>query len=76
MYAEKLSAYDNPSKDDFESLLHETAADMNVGNGNVIHPLRLAASGVSGGPGIFEILDIIGKEKTLNRINRIVEKLN
>jgi len=48
---------------------------MNVGNGNVIHPLRLATSGVSGGPGIFEILDIIGKEKTINRINAITEKL-
>ena len=47
---------------------------MNVGNGNVIHPLRLATSGVSGGPGIFEILGIIGKEKTIIRINTILEK--
>jgi glutamyl-tRNA synthetase len=75
-FVEKLSAYENPSKEDFESVLHETAAEMNVGNGNVIHPLRLAASGVSGGPGIFEILDIIGKEKTINRIIDILEKLN
>jgi len=74
-YAEKISTYDNPSKEDFETVLHETAAEMNVGNGNVIHPLRLATSGVSGGPGIFEILDIIGKEKTINRINAIIEKL-
>lgn len=75
MYAEKISGYENPSKEDFENVLHETAALMNVGNGNVIHPLRLAASGVSGGPGIFEILDIIGKEKAINRINVILEKL-
>ena len=75
MYAEKISAYENPSKEDFETALHETAAEMNVGNGNVIHPLRLAVSGVSGGPGIFEILDIIGKEKTINRINIILGKL-
>jgi len=75
-YAEKISAYDNPVKEDFEKVLHETADELKVGNGNVIHPLRLAASGVSGGPGIFEILDIIGKEKTINRINTILEKLN
>lgn len=75
-YAEKISTFESPVKEDFEKALHDTAAEMNVGNGNVIHPLRLATSGVSGGPGIFEILDIIGKEKTINRINRILEKLN
>lgn len=75
-YAEKISTFESPVKEDFEKALHDTAAEMNVGNGNVIHPLRLAASGVSGGPGIFEILDIIGKEKTINRINRILERLN
>jgi len=31
---------------------------------------------VTGGPGIFDILYIIGKEKTLNRIKTIIEKLN
>lgn len=75
-YSEKISTFESPVKEDFEKALHDTAAEMNVGNGNVIHPLRLAASGVSGGPGIFEILDIIGKEKTINRINAIIEKLN
>lgn len=74
-YAEKISMLDNPSKDDYETVLHETAADMNVGNGNVIHPLRLSVSGVSGGPGIFEILSIIGKDKTINRINAIIRNL-
>ena len=48
---------------------------FNKGNGDVIHPLRLAVSGVSGGPGIFDILDIIGKEKTLSRIETIIKKL-
>lgn len=74
-YSEKISTYENPVKEDFEKVLHETATEMNVGNGNVIHPLRLATSGVSGGPGIFEILDIIGKDKTINRINAILENL-
>jgi glutamyl-tRNA synthetase len=74
-YSEKISTYENPVKEDFEKVLHETATEMNVGNGNVIHPLRLAASGVSGGPGIFEILDIIGKDKTINRISAILENL-
>ena len=65
-----------PTKEDYENALKETAAHFNTGNGSVIHPLRLAVSGVSGGPGIFDILYIIGKETTLSRIKTIIEKLN
>jgi glutamyl-tRNA synthetase len=74
-YSENIELIAFPTKEDYEKALKETAADFNSGNGNVIHPLRLAVSGVSGGPGIFDILYIIGKEKTLSRIKRIIEKL-
>ncbi len=74
-YAEKINQYSSPQKEDLETALSETAAEMNVGNGDVIHPLRLAVSGVGGGPGIFDIVYIIGKVKTINRINRITEEL-
>jgi len=74
-YSELISGYENPSKADFEKALKDTAAEMNVGAGNVIHPLRLAVSGTSGGPGIYEILDIIGKEKTIERIKSILSKV-
>ena len=74
-YAENIAILNSPTKDDYERVLHETAAQLTIGNGNVIHPLRLAVSGVGGGPGIFDILFIIGKERTLNRIEFINEKL-
>jgi glutamyl-tRNA synthetase len=74
-YSENIELIAFPTKEDYENALKETAADFDSGNGNVIHPLRLAVSGVSGGPGIFDILYIIGKEKTLSRIKRIIEKL-
>jgi glutamyl-tRNA synthetase len=72
-YAEKISLLENPAKEDYEKALEETAAEMNVGKGTVIHPLRLAVSGVSGGPGINDICHIIGKEKVVKRIDRIIE---
>ncbi len=74
-YAEFISNYANPSKEDFEKALKDTAAEINAGAGNVIHPLRLAVSGTSGGPGIYEILDIIGKEKTVERINNMLSRV-
>ena len=74
-YAEKIEQVGSPTKEDYENTLKDTATHFNTGNGNVIHPLRLAVSGVGGGPGIFDILYIIGKEKTLSRIETIIKKL-
>src|ERR1035437_8123919 len=74
-YAEKIREIASPTKEDYENTLKDTATHFNKGNGDVIHPLRLAVSGVSGGPGIFDILHIIGKEKTLSRIETIIKKL-
>jgi glutamyl-tRNA synthetase len=74
-YAIKVELITIPQKEDYENALKETATQFNTGNGDIIHPLRLAVSGVSGGPGIFDILYIIGKEKTINRIKTIIEKL-
>ncbi|MDD5361631.1 MAG: glutamate--tRNA ligase [Ignavibacteria bacterium] len=75
VFEEKIKNIETVSKEDYETALKETASEMGVGNGAVIHPLRLATSGVSGGPGIFDICFIIGKEKTLQRIDRAISVL-
>lgn len=74
-YAEKISLLENPVKEDYEKALVETSTEMNVGKGAIIHPLRLATSGVSGGPGIYDILHIIGKEKVVCRISKAIERI-
>jgi glutamyl-tRNA synthetase len=73
---DKFSILENPVKEDYESALKETAAEFNVSNGALIHPLRLAVSGMGAGPGVFDIVEIIGKEETLSRINKAIEILN
>ncbi len=42
---------------------------------NLIHPLRIAVSGVGEGPGVYDIVSIIGKEETLSRIETALIKL-
>ena len=73
--SDKIKSLLNPSKEDYENALKEVASEYDVGVGFLIHPLRLAVSGMSEGPGVFEILFIIGKEETLRRINSAVEKI-
>jgi glutamyl-tRNA synthetase len=65
----------NPAKEDFENALANAAEELNVGKGKLIHPLRLAVSGQSTGPGVFDILFILGKEEVVNRINSAIEKI-
>lgn len=72
---EEFTKLSNPSKEDFENALRITAEGLAIGTGKLIHPVRLAVSGIAGGPGVFDILYIIGKEKTINRLNRAIEKL-
>jgi glutamyl-tRNA synthetase len=72
---EEYSKLVKPSKEDFESVLHSVALSLNVGDGKLIHPLRLAISGVGGGPGVYDILFILGKEESLKRINTAIKML-
>ncbi len=64
----------------FESeRLHDAVAaiveENEVGFGKVVAPIRLALTGVAAGPGLFEIMELIGREATLRRLSRIVEVL-
>lgn len=45
------------------------------GRGDLLWPLRAALSGREASPGPFEIMEVLGKEETLRRINLAIEKL-
>ena len=66
---------DNPSKEDYEIALTKTAEELSIGKGKLIHPLRLALSGQSTGPGMFDLLFILGKDEVVNRINTAIDKI-
>lgn len=74
-FAEAIQSIDNPLKEDYENALHKVAEEAGVKNTAIIHPLRLAVSGVSGGPGLYDIFGILGKEETIARINIVLEKI-
>ncbi|MCX6557492.1 MAG: glutamate--tRNA ligase [Candidatus Aminicenantes bacterium] len=56
-----------------EALYRRIAADAGLPVGKLIHPTRLAVSGVSFGPGLFEMLETLGKETVLRRLGRAQE---
>lgn len=51
------------------------AAEREVGLGKVIHPLRLALTGLGSSPGIFDVMNVLGRDVTLARIKRAIVHL-
>jgi len=45
------------------------------GRGELLWPLRVALTGQKASPGPFEIMEVLGKEKTLKRIKEAIKKL-
>ncbi|HEY9165410.1 MAG TPA: glutamate--tRNA ligase [Candidatus Kryptonia bacterium] len=62
-------------KEDYESALHKVAESLKIPNGELIHPLRLAVSGMGEGPGLFDIVYILGRDETIRRIDSAIEKI-
>ena len=61
------------SEEALEDEIRGLAAEMGVGAGKVIHPLRVALTGQMSSPGIFEVLVLLGRERTLERIRQGVD---
>ena len=74
-FAKELSKFDDPKKEDYETALHHGAEGLGLKPGDLIHPLRLAASGMGAGPGLYDILFILGRTETLARIEKAIEIL-
>lgn len=74
--SQKFEQINNPSKEDYEKALDELSVQLNLNKGKLVHPLRIAVSGIGEGPGVFDIITILGKEETLKRINTALQKLS
>jgi len=71
----EFSLHEKPSKEEYESALHRIAEKFGLKNADMIHPLRLAVSGMGVGPGLYDILVILGKQETISRIERAVTEI-
>jgi glutamyl-tRNA synthetase len=64
------------TKEEFEVALKGVAASLGTSVGELIHPLRLAVSGVGAGPGLYDIFSILGRDETVRRIHSALKKLS
>lgn len=72
--AEKMATVELWEPMAIETALKETAVALGVKTGEMVHPARVAVSGRSVGAGLYEMFEILGRERTIGRLRAGVEK--
>lgn len=55
-----------------EALLRRTAETLGIKAGDLIHPMRVAISGRSVTPGVFDVMSVLGRDLVLERLDYVV----
>ncbi len=63
------------SSENTETVVKEWITSKEIGFGKVMNPFRLAMVGAGKGPHMFDIIELLGKEETLSRIDFACETL-
>jgi glutamyl-tRNA synthetase len=61
--------------DPLDQALRAAAQELGVKAGQMFQPIRVAVCGRKNAPGLFETLEVLGKEKTLARVKQATEKV-
>ena len=56
-----------------DKAIHDLATEKNMNAGELVHPVRVAVSGTAVGPSLFHMLEVMGKERSLKRIDRTLQ---
>ncbi|HUG42182.1 MAG TPA: glutamate--tRNA ligase [Longimicrobiales bacterium] len=70
-----LAATEPWAEQPLEEALRSLGEELGVGAGKLIHPLRVAVTGQAASPGIFEVLVLLGRERTLARVDAALPRI-
>ena len=71
----KFANIDNWNVEKIETSLKALAQELGCKTGDLVHPARVAVSGRAVGPSLYHMLEVMGKERVLNRFDRRVSQL-
>jgi glutamyl-tRNA synthetase len=71
LFAARLEPLAGFTHDALESACRDLAAEKGLKAGVIIHPTRMAVSGKTKGAGLFEMMEILGKETVLKRMRSV-----
>lgn len=69
----ELSDLDPFTAESTDKALHDFVEKKEIGIGQIIHALRVAVTGKAKGVGMFDALELIGRESSIARMDRAIE---
>lgn len=72
---EVISKIDDFSAINIENIVKEWITKNDIGFGKIMQPLRLSLVGALKGPHLFDIMEMIGKDETIKRIENATKNL-
>jgi glutamyl-tRNA synthetase len=73
--AQALREVEDFTASELEAAFRAMMDRLGVKLGALAQPVRVAVTGRTESPGIFEVLEVLGKEKTLKRMDRAIESI-
>ena len=70
LMADRLEALEEFSVDRIEEVIRDLAVELDIKPGVLINGARAAVTGQAAGPGLFEVLAAVGKERVLRRLRQ------
>jgi glutamyl/glutaminyl-tRNA synthetase len=58
-----------------ETIVKDWMTKNEIGMGKVMQPFRLSLVGALKGPHLFDIVEVIGKDETINRLQKAIATL-
>ncbi len=68
LFIERLEALDKFDVAGIEATFRDLVKELNIESKALIHPIRVALTGKTIGPGLFEVIYYLGKERTKTRL--------
>ncbi len=68
LLAEQLDLLDCFDASSVEKVFRATVAELGANASELVHPIRVVLTGRDVGPGLFETMAVLGKEKTVSRL--------
>ncbi len=72
---DSLNSIESFSEAALEKAFNSIVEKHNIKLGKLAQPVRVAVTGGTASAGIFEVLEIVGKEKTLKRLEKAIETI-
>ena len=71
--ADRFDSLDSFAEQALEAATRKLAEELEISGAKLIHPVRLAVTGLTYGPGLFELLSLVGRERVVSRMRRAAE---